>query len=247
MRKGTSALQNLQLLKWCTEYGIVAYWNLLYGFPGENPADYDAMASIIEFIHHLRPPHAIGPIRLDRFSPNFFNSAALGVTNVRPDRNYRHIYDLADEELYSLAYFFEHDYEDGRNPESYIGNARTAVLRWHQNSGNQGLKYVDHGDNVAIWDLRPNAKRTLTILTGHERAVFLYCDQHRSLPQIESFLREIGGAVAPIQPFLDNLVNHRLMIYLDKQYLSLAVRAARDAAERAQASPTASMEQLVVV
>ena len=40
MRKGTSMLQNLRLLKWCRYYGIEVAWNLIWGFPGETEEDY---------------------------------------------------------------------------------------------------------------------------------------------------------------------------------------------------------------
>jgi len=42
----------------------------------------------------------------------------------------------------------------------------------------------------SFWDFRLNAERTLTILSGAERAVYLYCDQNRPLHQIRSFLSE---------------------------------------------------------
>ena len=35
MRKGVTAFQNVQLLKWCRELGVTPYWNLLWGFPDE--------------------------------------------------------------------------------------------------------------------------------------------------------------------------------------------------------------------
>ena len=88
MRKGTTALQNIQLLKWCKELGMKVYWNLLYGFPGEDPADYQAMADTIDRISHLNPPQGMGAIRLDRFSPNFVSAGHLGLCNVRADRSY---------------------------------------------------------------------------------------------------------------------------------------------------------------
>src|SRR6185503_18492197 len=94
MRKGTTGIQNVQLLKWCREFGVKPYWNLLYGFPGENPAEYEAMADTIESIRHFDPPHGVGGVRLDRFSPNYFDAVKLGLCNVRPDRSYACIYDL---------------------------------------------------------------------------------------------------------------------------------------------------------
>ena len=41
MRKGVTAFRNVELLKWCKEYGVKPYWNLLYGFPGETVEDYE--------------------------------------------------------------------------------------------------------------------------------------------------------------------------------------------------------------
>jgi hypothetical protein len=141
---------------------------------------------------------------------------------VRPDRSYRYIYDLSESELANFAYYFEHDYIDGRDPEKYVQGLRGAVRRWYEHSTNGGLVYVDHGEDLAIWDLRPNPKRTVTILGGHERAVYHYCDQHRSLQHIEA-LPEVKQAGVAILPFLERLIEHRLMVCIDKLYLSLAV------------------------
>jgi ribosomal peptide maturation radical SAM protein 1 len=44
MRKGVTGIQNVQLLRLCKEFGIRVSWNMLYGFPGEDPAAYARMA-----------------------------------------------------------------------------------------------------------------------------------------------------------------------------------------------------------
>ena len=41
MRKGVTAIQNIQTLKWCFEHDVEASWNILYGFPGERASQYD--------------------------------------------------------------------------------------------------------------------------------------------------------------------------------------------------------------
>ena len=56
MRKGTTALQNVQLLKWCREYSVTAEWNLLYGFPGETRADYREILNMLPSIRFVDPP-----------------------------------------------------------------------------------------------------------------------------------------------------------------------------------------------
>ena len=67
MKKGVTGLQNVRVLKWCAADGIEVAWNLLYGFPGELPEEYDAMADLVPSLVHLPPP-ALGPIVIDRFS-----------------------------------------------------------------------------------------------------------------------------------------------------------------------------------
>src|SRR5262249_33234084 len=47
MCKGVTAIQNLQLLKWCKELGIRPEWNFLCGFPGEPTREYARMAELV--------------------------------------------------------------------------------------------------------------------------------------------------------------------------------------------------------
>src|SRR5205823_5236271 len=110
MDKGVTGLQNVRLLKWCEEIGIRLDWNFLYGFPGEDPAEYEQLSDLVPSLMHLRPPSGLGRIRLDRFSPYFDQPDANGMVNVRASAAYRHIYPLKPTELDRLAYFFAYDY-----------------------------------------------------------------------------------------------------------------------------------------
>jgi ribosomal peptide maturation radical SAM protein 1 len=244
MRKGTTAAQNVQLLKWCKELGVKPLWNLMYGFPGEDPADYGVMAELMDAIRHLQPPVGFGAIRLDRFSPNFDRAEAFGIVNVRPDRNYGFIYGLSESELFNLAYYFEHDYADARNPEIYVNETFEAFRQWQGEPDSRGLIYVDHGDTLAIWDLRSRPKRTVTILRGAEREVYLYCDQARGLSQIEALA---AFSYMGIREFLEGLIRDELMIRLDARYLSLAVQAPRRDAENSTEEMSTAQEQLLVL
>src|SRR5439155_957173 len=108
-------------------------------------------------------------LRVDRFSPFFTTPEALGLRNLRPDRAYRHVYDLGDEVLDDLAYYFEHDYAEGRAADEYIAPARLALDRWTRSRGNHGLVYTDDGTRLALCDFRPGADGLWTALTGAER------------------------------------------------------------------------------
>jgi ribosomal peptide maturation radical SAM protein 1 len=236
MRKGCTALQNVQLLKWCKEYGVACCWNLLYGFPGEDPASYESMISLIESLQHLQPPDVCAVIRLDRFSPYFKTPKELGIFNLRPYRWYSEVYDLPEEDLTNLAYYFEFDFADGRDPEAYAKGVRAAVQRWRETSGNRLLVYTDEDDRLVIWDFRPNAVQTTTALTGAERAVYLFCDQNQSLATIQAKARPLGLADAGTAELLGRLVEARLMARADGRYLSLAIPMPASAAAEAVVS-----------
>ncbi len=114
MRKGTTGLRNVQLLKWCREYRIAVDWNLLYGFPGETDADYEAITAMLPRIRHLQLPGACGPIRLDRFSPYFQQPEQFGITDVRPMPVYRFLYPIEGLQHERIAYYFHFGYRAGR-------------------------------------------------------------------------------------------------------------------------------------
>ena len=84
MRKGVRGIHNIQVIKWAKELGFRVTWNILCGFPGEKPEDYEQTASVIKSISHLQPPAAISRFRLDRFSPMFAEWEKYGLTGGAP-------------------------------------------------------------------------------------------------------------------------------------------------------------------
>jgi ribosomal peptide maturation radical SAM protein 1 len=107
MRKGTTALQNVRLLKWGRYYEVSMHWNVLLGFPGERGEDYDRQLALMRLIPHLQPPESVGRIWLERFSPLYTQREDLGITDVRPEQAYTYVYpDGLD--IDRIAYFFEY-------------------------------------------------------------------------------------------------------------------------------------------
>nr|AKA59381.1 radical SAM domain protein [uncultured bacterium AB_9] len=105
MGKGTTAFQNIQFLKNCCEYGITPDWNLLIGFPGEQPEVYEKYLADLPMLRHLPPPHGVYLVRFDRFSP-YFNKAAEYGLQLRPMDYYGLIYPFPETEIADIAYFF---------------------------------------------------------------------------------------------------------------------------------------------
>jgi ribosomal peptide maturation radical SAM protein 1 len=228
--KGASATQNLQALKWFSEAGIEVKWNILYGFPGEDPAEYAALAELMPSLYHLAPPLAAGRVRLDRFSPYFEDPAAHGMARARPSRAFRYVYPFPDDVLARLAHYYEYEYADGRNPTDYAAPMLEAVRAWQDLKGSATLRYFDRSDGVLIvTDTRPGAEMLQRRLGGLERELYLFCDTGRSMRKIAEFAQSRAGGErcdeAAIRARLDGWLAARLAVRLDERYVSLALRA----------------------
>jgi ribosomal peptide maturation radical SAM protein 1 len=226
MRKGVSALQNIQLLKWCKELGIDAAWNILWGFPGEPPEEYERMATLLPLLAHLRPPDGGGIIRLDRFSPNFDDAEGLGFEDVTPLPPYRHVYPLSSEALANLAYFFTFEYREPREVGSYVGPLRNEIRRWRRRWPRYDLFSVDTGDGLLIWDLRPVRTALLTVLRGVDRVLYQACDRASDLRRLGECLPHglgRGPLLDMVEERLAPLLARGLLLRDGARYLALAV------------------------
>lgn len=227
MRKGTTALRNIQLLKWCRELGVTAEWNILYGFPGETAEDYARTLDLLHAIRFLGAPAACGPVRLDRFSPYFNTPEAFGLKNVRPMTTYRYLYPFDDASLARIAYYFEYDYDAAVDPAGHAAAVVAYAEEW-KNAPEPGTLVIgEEGDALVLLDSRSTATIPRLELRGLERAAYDYCDETRSGVAIVRHLREQGSETfddADVFAFLDSLVANALMVTDGVHYLSLALR-----------------------
>src|SRR4029453_12135851 len=122
MRKGVTAAQNVNLMRWAQYYGIRVDWNILWGFPGETADDYAEQAAVLPDLVHLRPPAGADRIWMERFSP-LFNEA--DVVRRAPERSYGYVYP-GTVDLDKAAYFFEYELA-GALPEDTYHGLRQAV------------------------------------------------------------------------------------------------------------------------
>ncbi|MBT9584490.1 RiPP maturation radical SAM C-methyltransferase [bacterium] len=251
IEKGSTALTNVQLLKWTREFGVRVSWNFLSGFPGEKDEWYAEMASWLPWISHLQPPQEQSPnphwtwrvtqIRYERFSPYHVRPADFGL-RLSPNRYYSYVYPLEEESLAELAYFFE-DREalqyprTGDRPDEHSRPGRQALERWVDHWIRifwQGLPLIlsmsDQDGKLLIIDTRPCALQRFVTLEGAERELYLACDS----PQT--------AASAGSPEILRRLVDRKLMLHLNGRYLSLAVRGELPAMPRNWEFPGGCMD-----
>lgn len=105
MKKGTTASQNIGLLKLCTLYDVTPVWNLLVGFPGESAEVYRHYLELLPLLSHLAPPAGVFPVRFDRFSPYHSHPENYGL-DLHPMDFYSFVYPFDGKSLEDFAYYF---------------------------------------------------------------------------------------------------------------------------------------------
>ena len=114
MNKGVTASQNLLLLRHACSLGLAVSWNLLWGFPGDEPECYEETLALLPLLRHLQPPDVFRHLSLDRFCAYFEEPERFQITGLRPWKVYTQIYpEWAEVE--KLAYRFIGDYPSAAN------------------------------------------------------------------------------------------------------------------------------------
>lgn len=229
MKKGNTALMNVQLLKWAREFGIQVFWNFLVGLPGECGEWYAEMLEWLPLIAHLQSPtEETRQVRFDRFSPYYERSQEYGLT-LAPQRTYSYIYPLDAQRLKDLAYSFEEVGEERKIPEHQ--RLKEWVSEWQKLFKSESPPMLsvmeDNGDRIKLVDTRPCAIEPEISLDGLAYQVYVECDRILTYRELMDALnKKYGYKISwdEIQPVLEELRSRRILLELNGRLLSLAVR-----------------------
>ena len=226
MRKGVTAPENIQLLKWCKELEVEVSWNLLWGFPAEPPEEYDRTASLIPLLVHLAAPLTAQPMRLLRFSPAFEEADRLGLVDVKPARAYSFIYPFDADAVSNLAYLFTFRHRGRARTADRVGMLLEETRTWAQHEGEYDCFFTDDGETLDIWDERPTTSASLTSLRGDQRTLYLACDSVQTETRLQRLLTsktDRPRSLRIVRDLLAPLVDLGLMMVENGKYLSLAI------------------------
>jgi hypothetical protein len=109
MAKGTSAAQNIALLRYASATGMRVHWNLLVGFPGDETIFYEETLELLPLIRHLQYP-TVCPVVFDRFSPYFDDPQRHGISELRPAAFYGEVLPESAD-VGAVAYHFDGTFE----------------------------------------------------------------------------------------------------------------------------------------
>lgn len=219
MRKHSTGMRNVELIKWCTYYGINSLYNILCRFPGETPEDYQAQSEIAARIVHFQPPYAIVKARADRGSPMYTDPAAQSISGLVPAKCYQYIFP-GSFDLRRISYYFDHEMGNTVADEVYeelFGRVGAWQAMWNQ-PDRPYLKYRKAWSSIAIFDGR---QPEVLSYAFHDdmAALYEYCAEARTPRDIAARF----GNAPWIGQALDDFLIKDLMLFLDGRYLSLAL------------------------
>lgn len=226
MRKGVTAIQNINLLRWALYYRIHVSWNIIWGFPHETQADYDNQLILLRQLVHLPPPHSAGRVWLERFSPLFFDRANYPATSVHPERSYRYVYP-GYVQLDRAAYFFDYELEASL-PDSAYAETLRQVEHWRsawQGDTHPRLSFWHSPGVLIIDDTRDREAPRKWSFVDPEATLYAACsDRPRSAASLKR-TQDLGLPEDEIQDALCRLCAHGVMMREGNQFLSLGLPA----------------------
>ncbi len=226
LNKGTTAIQNLEIMKHCEALGIENRANLICGFPGSDDQDVAETLSTLAFALPFRPPKTVY-FWLGTGSPVWQNPKEFGIRAVAKHPRFKALF---PPEMARRITFIIQGYRGDqgcrrirwRPVEKKVREWAAAYAGLHRAPASPPiLGYRDGGDFLIIRQRRPKADTQTHRLEKTSRAIYLFCEQSRTLAAISQ--RFCTPGKYKIAAFLDMMVAKRLMFAEQDRYLSLAV------------------------
>jgi len=228
LNKGTTAIENLEIMKHCEALGIVSTSNLILCFPGSDADDVAETLRCLEFAWPFRP---LKPVQfwLGLGSPVWRDPKAFGLKAVFNHPNYAAIF---GPEINRAMRFTIQAYRGNLGYQKKLWQPVKKKLKdWERSyaefhrrpSSNHILSYRDGRGFLIIRQQRDGAEPLTHRLEGMSRAIYLFCDHRRSIKRIAD--RFQGVPEDKTLPFLKMMVKKKLMFEENEKYLSLAVPA----------------------
>ena len=232
IRKGTTPLINIRVLKWAQEIGLNVYWTLLYGFDCETFNSMQVQNSLLRSIRHLQPPLHATPVRLERNSPMFKNPGQYGIKEYWPAEAALHTYPYELNVVRDIVKFFDYDCDRHSHDNHHVAELQNIIEDWQKQWVSDQLYYLNGKSFVKICDSRDGI-RTIT-LRGWRMELFLDFDEiqetdviinkyndKESIPcdSVADFIRELndmkllycdGSKAISVVPRANNLRLHLL-------------------------------------
>jgi ribosomal peptide maturation radical SAM protein 1 len=231
MRKGATAFQNVQTLKWLCEFGIEVSYNLLVGFPGETDEDYLEMVGLMEKIQHLPSPGLeANVVQVQRFAPFHFDHEGQGIGEIRGAGFYDYLIPRAVASSDEFAYFFERDIPSDSPLQRHLDSVNEMLARWSHCEQRLSLRLGAGRVELITQTAGVESSRLLPRLAS---AVLILSDETISERQLAHHIGPSGLAAAgELEEVVARLEKDGLLMRAGNQLLCLVPFSKPQSAER---------------
>ena len=184
VRKGTTGPMNVVFLRDCRATGVDPLWNWMVGFPGDEREEYEATLRLIPLIEHLRPPMALAPVRVDRYSPYFEEPEAHGITGIAPLPGMERVWPEGAP-VETISYHFTAELRSPFRDDPRLGRRVTGVVGgwsalWSRAGGPPVLAAEDAGGGrLRVVDTRRVSVEREVVLSVGASALLLELEKPR--------------------------------------------------------------------
>lgn len=224
MGKGTTAMDNLAMMKNCAAAGVVLMGNLIVEFPATSPAEISETLDNLDYALPFAPLDAAS-FFLGYGAPMYRHPRDYGITAILTHPHYRSLI----PERYRGTMLVSGYRGDRLRQKKLWRQVRRKITVWQefhrQRRGREvlPLSYRDGGSFLVISQELPRQPSLLHRLRGVSRQLYLACEQPQSLAAIGAAFPRLSPAA--IEIFVDQLCRKRLMFREGDRVLALAVRA----------------------
>jgi len=226
LNKGTTAIQNIEIMKNCEMLGIQHSSNLIMHFPGSDQEDVAETLQNLEFTFSFRPLRMVH-FWLGLGSYVWQDPETFGIKAVFNHGNYAGIFppDVVESMQFTIqAYRGDLGYQKRlwQPVKKKLKDWKKAYAKLHQGPKHEKiLSFRDGRSFLIIRQRRLNGEPLTHRLEGTSRAIYLFCQKHRALKRIIDRFSSVPSD--RIEPFLKMMVDKKLMFRENDRYLSLAV------------------------
>lgn len=228
MNKGTKVIDNIAVLKYCKENGITNRYNLIIGYPNEEPIDFlETKENIKTITSFLDPPH-LCQLRVLYGNDIYNDPAAFNIKKLR--------YSPIDSVMFP-SLFLEKEicfvYDFIKEKKSKDNEWENLIDEWKsiQKKKQKGFLesnsiiddlifyFVDGGNFVKIYDKRDFENVLIYMLNSIERDVLLACSNVTSYRQLQQSLSHITDY--ELAAILHSFEENNIVFREDDYYLCL--------------------------
>jgi ribosomal peptide maturation radical SAM protein 1 len=226
LTKGTTAIQNIEVMKHCEGLGIQHGSNLILGFPTSDSKDVEETLDNLKFVLPYQPLRKVR-FWLGQNSPVDLQPKQFGILNVANHPHYKQL--LPDSLAESLCLMIKTYRGDRTKQKKLWRPVARELASWQERYRSLRkdpfpspvLGYRDGGDFLLIRRRSENYQMETFRLKGPSRGIYLFCETRRTKAQI---LEEFPGLSSEqLQNFISHMVAKRLMFQEGEEVLSLAV------------------------